>query len=266
MTDSTLPTDAPGPAPRNAAPDRPRKAMVLSAGYGRRLKPLTDHQPKPLLEIAGRPMVDHVLDRLTWSGVREVVVNAHHMADQIEAHFEGRSPPAAIISHEEELLDTGGGTRHALPHLGADPFFVVNSDSLWLDGPTPALKRLSEAWNDETMDALMLVVASVKIRMAVGLGDFVLDPLGQVARPDEGLLAPYVYSGIQIVHPRLFAGAPEGRYSFNRLWDRAIAADRLFAIVHDGVWFHVGNHEGLTLVRELFAQGLMRWQSNDVGP
>ena len=240
--------------------------MVLGAGYGRRLKPLTDRQPKPLLEIAGRAMIDHVLDRLIWFGVRDVVVNAHYLSDQIEAHFDGRSSPATTISHEPELLDTGGGTRHALPHLGADPFFVVNSDSLWLDGPTPALKRLSEAWNDETMDALLLVVASVKIRMPVGLGDFVLDPVGQVARPEEGLPAPYVYSGVQIVHPRLFADAPEGRYSFNRLWDRAIAANRLSAIVHDGVWFHVGTYEGLAVVRDLFAQGQVRWLGNDVGP
>ncbi|MBD0271841.1 MAG: nucleotidyltransferase family protein, partial [Acetobacteraceae bacterium] len=214
--------------------------MVLAAGLGLRMRPLTRDTAKPLLTLAGRTLLDHALDRLREAGVREAVVNAHWHADKVAAAVAGRpAPPRIRLQREDELLETGGGVARALPHLGPGPFAVANGDSMWLDGPIPALRRLSAAFDPERMDGLLLLVRSAQVDGEVGTGDFLLDPLGRLRRPKELEVAPYIFAGVQILTPAIFAEAPAGRFSLNRVYDRAITAGRLYALVHDGVWFHL---------------------------
>ena len=220
---------------------QPRTAMLLAAGLGTRMRPLTAHTAKPLLPLGGRTLLDHALSRLEAAGVATVVVNAHWHANLVAAHLATHwpGPPRIVLQREDTLLETGGGVRAALGMLGPDPFFVVNGDSFWLDGPTaPALARLAAAWAD-TLDAVLLVQATFQITGDIGAGDFFLDPLGRIRRRQQREVAPYLYAGVQLLHPRLFAGAPDGKFSTNLLWDRAIAAGRITAIVHDGLWFHL---------------------------
>lgn len=221
----------------NPPPDR---AMVLAAGRGSRMRPLTDLTPKPLLTLDGRALLDHALDRLAEAGVREAVVNAHWQADRIAQSIAARTgPPAVALHREATLLETGGGVRAALPLLGPHPFFVVNGDAYWLDGPRPALLRLAAAFDPAATDAVLLLQRGWHVQADVGFGDFALDQLGRPRRRTSAEIVPYVYAGLQIVTPALFAGAPDGSFSMNLLWDRAIAAGRLRAIVHDGLWFHL---------------------------
>ncbi|MFT5485521.1 MAG: MurNAc alpha-1-phosphate uridylyltransferase [Paracoccaceae bacterium] len=218
----------------------PACAMVLAAGLGLRMRPLTQNVPKPLLEVGGATMLDHALDRLEDAGVSDVVVNTHWLPEKIEAHLERRATPSIVISREDELLETGGGIAKALPHLGDAPFYAANADIVWRDGPTQALHRLAAAWNDGEMDALLLLASTVRSTGYDGHGDFLMDPVGLLERRPERVIAPYVFTGVQILHPRLFADAPEGAFSMNVLYDRALEAGRLFGIVHDGDWYHVG--------------------------
>jgi MurNAc alpha-1-phosphate uridylyltransferase len=220
-------------------------AMVLAAGLGTRLRPLTDRLPKPLVPVAGRTLLDHALDRLADAGVATAVVNLHHLGDLIVEHLKGRSTPKIILSREEQRLETGGGVRHALPLLGAGAFFVVNADVLWLNGPYDALDRLQSQWRESDMDALLLLQETTAAFGYDGAGDFLADPTGRLARRPERELAPYLFTGVQILHPRLFRDSPEGAFSLNVLYDRALAAGRLYGVVHDGEWFHVGTAEGL---------------------
>jgi len=224
---------------------RPRRAMVLAAGLGLRMREAVADRPKPLVEVQGRTLLDRALDRMADAGVELAVVNVHYMAAMIEDALAGRARPGIVVSREDTLLETGGGVARALPSLGADPFYVANSDALWLDGATPALLRLAAAWNDETMDALLLLVARERAGGFEGPGDFFRAEDGRLARRGGAAQAPYVYGGVQLVHPRLFAAAPRGAYSFNVLWDRALAGGRLAGLVHDGAWFHVGSAAGL---------------------
>ena len=228
----------------------PTRGMVLAAGRGERMRPLTDSLPKPLIEVRGRTMLDRVLDRLAAAGVARAVVNSHHLADRIEAHLAGRERPEIVLSREAELLDTGGGVRAALGPLGEAPFYVLNGDVVWLDGPTPALGRLAAAWDDTRMDALLLVHAAAFAVGYEGVGDFLMDPMGLLSRRGEQRVAPFVFTGIQILHPRLFEGAPEGRFSLNRLYDKAGADGRLCGLRHDGEWFHVGTPDALRGVED----------------
>jgi MurNAc alpha-1-phosphate uridylyltransferase len=223
----------------------PARAMVLAAGLGLRMRPLTDTRPKPMIEVLGRTMLDRALDHLEIAGVAECVVNTHYLGEVIAKHLAGRTDPRITISHEDTLLDTGGGVARALSKLGAEPFFVVNADVVWLDGRRPALLRLARAWDAEKMDACLMVHATVRAIGYDGPGDFTLDPLGTLKRRRENHVAPFVFTGVQMLHPRLFAGAPQGAFSLNRLYDRAEEAGRLFAIVHDGEWFHVGTPDSL---------------------
>ncbi len=223
----------------------PRRAMVLAAGLGLRMRPITGDRPKPLVEVAGRTMLDRALDRLQAFGIERAVVNSHYLADQVEAHLAGRAEPETENSHEDTLLDTGGGVANALPRLGGHAFFVVNADIVWLDGRTPALDRLAAGWRDADMDALLLVQSTAKAFGYRGRGDFQVDQIGRVRRRAELDVAPYVFTGIQILHPRLFADAPSGAFSLNVLYDRAEQAGRLHAMVHDGEWFHIGTPEAL---------------------
>jgi MurNAc alpha-1-phosphate uridylyltransferase len=223
----------------------PKKAMVLAAGLGTRMKPLTETLPKPLIRVDGRCLIDHALDRLEAVGVTDAVVNTHHLADQVETHLGGRKKPKIKFSPEKDLLDTGGGIANALSLLGDKPFFVVNTDAFLLNGPYDALKRLAGAWNEKAMDGLLLLHSTVEAYGYTGRGDFCAEADGLLTRRPERDVAPWLYTGIQILHPRLFSKAPKGAFSLNLLYDKAIEAERLYGAVHDGEWFHVGTPEGL---------------------
>ena len=224
----------------------PYKAMVLAAGLGTRLKPVTDTLPKALVQVDNRALIDHALDRLEAVGVGEVVVNTHYLAEQLQAHLSGRKSPVLQISHEDDLLATGGGIAKALPLLGDDPFLAVNADAFWLNGPYDALQRMAHTWDDDTMDGLLLLHSTVEAYGYTGLGDFCA-PLGDgvLTRRLEGEVSPWLFTGIQMLHPRLFKTAPDGAFSLNLLYDRAIESGRLLGVVHDGEWFHVGTPQGL---------------------
>ncbi len=232
------------PARRNA--DLITRGMVLAAGLGTRMRPITLSLPKPLVEVAGRSLLDHALDRLDEAGVAEAVVNIHYLADQMETHLAARTRPRVVVSDErEQLLETGGGLARALPLLGDAPFFVVNSDALILNGPTPALERLRAVWDDAEMDVLLLVHLTAHAFGYEGIGDFLVDACGRVARRPENMPVPFLFAGAQILHPRLFRDLPDGPFSLNLLYDRAIGNRRAFGLVHDGEWFHVGTPRAL---------------------
>lgn len=219
-------------------------AMVLAAGLGKRMRPLTASRPKPLVRVAGKPLIDHALDKLDEAGVARAVVNVHYLPDQMRAHLEHRRSPAIAVSDEtEQLLETGGGTARALPLIGADTFFSLNSDNVWLDGPRNVFAALSDAWDETRMDALLLVVSHAQAFNYTGVGDFHLGPMGEVSRRKQGRVAPYIFGGIQLLSKRLLREAPEGPFSFNLLWNRAIAEGRLFGLPHTGLWYEVGAPE-----------------------
>ena len=224
---------------------KPARAMVLAAGLGLRLRPITEKIPKPLVEVGGRTLLDRALDHLAASGVQQAVVNTHYLPEMIEKHVASRQRPAIDISREDELLETGGGVLKALDRLGGGPFYVVNSDIAWLDGKIPALQRLASAWDDARMDALLLVVPRESAGDYEGTGDYFLSAQGALRRRKTGEPAPFVFSGVQILHVRLFDRAKPGRFSLNLLYDRAEAAGRLYALVHDGAWYHIGSPAGL---------------------
>ncbi len=219
-------------------------ALVLAAGMGKRMRPLTATRPKPLVRVNGRALIDHSLDKLVEAGVGRAVVNVHYLPGQIEAHLANRSAPAIAVSDErEELLETGGGMVKALPLIDADPFFCLNSDNVWLDGPQNVFAALSDAWDPDQMDALLLLVSHARAFNYAGRGDFHLDPLGRISRRKAGRVAPFIYTGIQIVSQRLLRDAPQGAFSTGVLWDRAIEEGRLYGISHNGLWFEVGAPE-----------------------
>ena len=228
----------------------PQRAMVLAAGLGERMRPITDTLPKPLIELRGRTLLDSILDRVEAAGVPEAVINLHYLGEMIEARLVPRERPRVSFSHEETRLETGGGVRKALSLLGADAFFVINGDVCWLDGHTPALERLAAAWDDEEMDALLLLHPTAFAVGYAGVGDFVLAPDGRMRRRRELEVSPFVFTGIQILHPRLFEDAPEGPFSLNLIYDKAGAAERLWGLRHDGEWFHIGTPEGLRDVED----------------
>lgn len=218
----------------------PRTAMLLAAGLATRMRPLTDRTAKPLLPLGGRALIDHALDRLADAGVETVVVNAHWHGDLIEAHLRRRvGPPRTVVIHETSLLETGGSVKAALELLGPEPFFVVNGDAFWVDGPRPALMRLAAEFASSDVDGVLLVHRTFQVSAEVGFGDFMLDKWGLLRRRAEREVAPYIYAGLQLISPALLAGTPEGAFSMNVAWDAAMAAGRLRAVVHDGLWFHL---------------------------
>ena len=227
----------------------PRSAMVLAAGLGRRLRPLTETTPKPLVELSGRTLLDRTIDRLALVGVERVVVNVHYMADLVTAQLARRSRPHIRISPEAELLDTGGGVAQALPLLD-DAFFVVNSDIFWLDGSGNTLLRLAGVFDPERMDAVLLLQRTDTAIGYDGNGDYFLDASGRPRRRGENEIAPYLFAGIQLLHKHLFNGIRDRIFSLVRLFDRAERAGRLHAIVHDGDWYHIGTLDGLAATRE----------------
>jgi N-acetyl-alpha-D-muramate 1-phosphate uridylyltransferase len=233
----------------------PKSAMLLAAGLGTRMRPITDTMPKPLLEIDGHTLLDHAIERLLLAGVERIVVNAHHKAEMIAAHLAQRrkeAKPRIEISREEALLETGGGVMRALPLLD-DVFFVVNSDVLWLDGRDYALDRLAAAFDPARVDAVLLFQRTVGAVGYEGDGDYFLDALGTPRRRGEREVAPYLFAGLQVLHRRLFAGITDQRFSLNRVYDIAQRAGRLRAIVHDGEWYHVGTPDGLAATRARFS-------------
>lgn len=221
-------------------------AMVLAAGFGKRMRPLTDRIPKPLVPLKGKPLIDHVLDRLTDGGVTRAVVNVHYLADQIEAHLAERTRPAIVLSDERDaLLDTGGGVVRALPLLGPAPFLIHNSDSVWVEGIGSNIARLIRAFDPDRMDSLMLLALGATSLGYDGHGDFTMAADGLLARPGERRESPFVFTGVSIAHPRLFEDAPDGAFSLNVLWDRAIARGRLYGLRLDGAWMHVGTPQSV---------------------
>jgi N-acetyl-alpha-D-muramate 1-phosphate uridylyltransferase len=221
---------------------RPKSAIVLAAGLGTRMRPLTDKLPKPLVPLNGRALLDRVLDRLAAHGVEKVVVNVHYQAELIISHLETRQSPRIVFSDERgQLLETGGGVVKALPKLGTEPFLIHNSDSVYIEGVGSNLDRLARAWDPERMDTLLLLALGSTSLGYNGRGDFNMDANGHLTRRVEGNIAPFVFTGVSIAHPRLFKDAPEGAFSINKLWTRAIEQKRIFGVRMDGVWMHVGD-------------------------
>ncbi len=227
----------------------PKRAMVLAAGLGTRLRPLTASLPKPLVELAGKTLLDHAIDRLAMAGVEDVVVNLHYKRAMLASRLSERKHPRIALLQEEKLLDTGGGVAHALPLLG-EAFYVLNSDVFWLDGREAALKRLAHAFDPQSMDALLLLQRTVSAVGYEGAGDYFLDTLGKPRRRRERQVAPFAFAGIQLLHRRLFEGCGESAFSLVRLFDQAEMKGRLQGLVHDGEWFHIGTPEGLALTRQ----------------
>jgi N-acetyl-alpha-D-muramate 1-phosphate uridylyltransferase len=224
----------------------PKTAMVLAAGFGKRMSPLTDRMPKPLVRVAGRALLDHVLDRLAEAGVERAVVNVHHFAEQMIDHLASRAQPRIVISDERGLLlDTGGGVLKALPELGEAPFFHLNADTLWIDGVQPNLARLAEAFDAADMDALLLLAPTAGSVGYGGRGDFAFAADGRLRKRAEREVAPFVYAGAAILTPALFAGSPAGAFSLTRLFDRAAEAGRLHGLRLEGLWMHVGTPDAI---------------------
>lgn len=236
-------------------PTRPNSAMVLAAGLGTRMRPITDTLPKPLVKVHGKALLDHAIDAVESVGVKQVVVNVHHHADQMETHLAERHHPIIAVSDErEELLDSGGGIAKALPMLGKNPFFLLNSDTFWIEGCTPNLKRMMDFWQADKMDVLLMLSSVAGAVGYTNKGDFTMDGDGRLTRRKERTTAPFAYAGAAIVSPKIFEHAPEGRFSLNLLFDEAIEKNRLFGMNMDGLWLHVGTPEAIRDAEEAIAR------------
>ncbi|MGV3480686.1 MAG: nucleotidyltransferase family protein [Sphingobium sp.] len=243
--------------PDTAAP-RLDTAMVMAAGLGKRMRPLTATRPKPLVEVSGRSLLDRTFDRLRSAGVSRAVVNVHYLADALEAHLRNKVTDIEIAVSDErgQLMETGGGLVKALPQIPQDPFLCVNSDNLWIDGPTDAIRLLEQRWNADEMDALLLLVPLARANCHGGQGDFHMDPDGRLpSRRRRGKVAPFVYTGVQIVSHRLLRDPPEGPFSTMVFWERAIAEGRLYGLVHQGVWFDGGTPGAVKKTEAMLADG-----------
>lgn len=239
----------------STAPLASDTAMILAAGLGKRMRPLTASQPKPLVRVAGKPLIDYALDRLDEAGIAKAVVNVHYLADALEAHVLARPTPEVTVSDERALLlETGGGMIKAQAHL-PDPFFALNADNIWLDGPKSAFHDLSHRWNPDAMDALLLLVPHARAENFRGPGDFHMDPLGRLSRRRDGRIAPFIYTGIQLVSHRLLRDAPEGAFSTNILWNRAVEEGRLYGLSFTGRWFEVGTPQAIRPTEEALLGG-----------
>lgn len=228
----------------------PDTAMVLAAGLGKRMRPLTDTMPKPMVPVNDKPLIGHVMDRLVDAGVARAVVNLHYLGDQIQDYLANEDRLEVIFSPESDLLETGGGVKKAMPELGTHPFYVINSDAFWLDGYENALIRLAREWRDELMDVLLMLQSTVYAYGYTGYGDFSAEPDGKIHRRHESEVTPWMFSGIQILHPRALRNTAEGAFSLNRVYDQAADADRLYGMIHDGEWFHIGTPESIPEVED----------------
>lgn len=230
-------------------------AMVMAAGMGKRMRPLTATMPKPMVRVAGKPLIDHALDRLADSGIMRAVVNVHYLADALEAHVLDREMPKVTISDEREaLLETGGGLIKAQDIL-PDTFFCLNADNIWLDGPKSAFHDLSARWDPDKMDALLLLVSHARAENFKGKGDFYMDGQGQLKRRQSGRIAPFIYTGIQLVSKRLLRDAPQGKFSTNILWNRAMEEGRLYGVSFTGLWFEVGTPAAIAPTEDALKRG-----------
>lgn len=224
----------------------PTHAMILAAGMGTRMGALTDDTPKPLLTVQGRAIIDYVVERLIDFGIERIVVNLHHKAERLQAHFAGRRDAEFVFSMERDtILGTGGGIAQALEHLGSDPFFVVNGDVIWFDAGRSSLADMAKRFDEETMDGLLLLHPTVKAVGYGGVGDFQMDQEGRLLRRQENRVAPFVYTGVQLLHPALFADCPDGAFSINSLYDRAMENERMYGWRHEGDWMELNTPEGL---------------------
>lgn len=236
---------------------KPDKAMVLAAGLGLRMRPLTERMPKPLVSVAGRTLLDHVLDKLGNAGATEAIVNVHYLPDQIIDHVAGRKRPRVTISDErDQVLGTGGGVVKALPLLGNEPFFLVNADTLWIDGVRPNLARLAEAFDPSRMDILLLMAPTASSIGYDGSGDYAMLPDGALRKRREHQVVPFVYAGVAIMSPAIFARAPNGEFSLTKMFDAANEQERLFGLRLDGTWMHVGTPDAVGAAEEAFLESV----------
>jgi len=236
---------------------KPAKAMVLAAGLGLRMRPLTEQMPKPLIQVAGRTLLDHVLDKLGDAGVKEAIVNVHYLPDQIIDHVAGRTKPRVTISDERgQVLGTGGGVVKALPLLGKAPFFHVNADTLWIDGVRPNLARLAETFDPARMDILLLMAPTASSIGYEGRGDYAMLPDGALRKRREHQVVPFVYAGAAIMSPSLFVRAPKGEFSLTKIFDAANEQERLFGLRLDGMWMHVGTPDAVQAAEEAFLESV----------
>jgi MurNAc alpha-1-phosphate uridylyltransferase len=231
------------------AAEVPQTAMIMAAGLGKRMRPLTATRPKPLIEVHGKALLDHVLEKLRLAGVRKVVVNVHYLADALEAHLATRAGGLEVVISDERklLMETGGGLIRAAPLIDCDPFLALNSDNLWIDGPADTIKLLASQWDCDKMDALLLLVPQARALNHKGMGDFHMDRVGRIRRRERSHVAPFVFTGIQMISKRLLRDAPDGPFSTNILWDRAIDEGRAFGAVHQGLWFDVGTPQSISM-------------------
>ncbi|KMS58013.1 nucleotidyltransferase family protein [Sphingobium cupriresistens] len=232
-------------------------AMLMAAGLGKRMRPLTATRPKPLVKVAGKPLMDHALDRLEAGGIKKVVVNVHYLADTVEAHLKARKCGLdfAISDERAKLLETGGGLIRAKPLLGDKPFICANSDNLWIDGPQETLAMMQRIWNPERMDALLLLVPLARANCHTGPGDFHMDANGRLSRRNTAYVAPFVFTGVQILSPSMLVNPPGDMFSTNIFWNRAIEAGRLYGVSHQGLWFDVGTPQAIPVVESMLAHG-----------
>ncbi|MFT3967920.1 MAG: nucleotidyltransferase family protein [Sphingobium sp.] len=234
-------------------------AMLMAAGLGKRMRPLTATRPKPLIKVAGQTLIDHALDRIEAAGIRRIVVNVHYLADTVEAHLRarsGRTGAEYVVSDERDLLrETGGGLMKAAPLLGDRPFLCANSDNIWIDGPRNSIALLAERWDDARMDALLLLVPHARANCHGGPGDFHMDASGLLSRRRQGRVAPFVFTGVQIMSPRLLRDPPAAVFSTNILWNRAIAEGRAYGVSHPGLWFDVGTPAAIPVTEAMIAGG-----------
>ncbi|MBJ7378094.1 nucleotidyltransferase family protein [Sphingobium sp.] len=232
-------------------------AMLMAAGLGKRMRPLTATRPKPLVKVAGKPLMDHALDRLEAGGIKKVVVNVHYLADTVEAHLKARKCGLdfAISDERAKLLETGGGLIRAKPLLGDKPFICANSDNLWIDGPQETLAMMQRIWNPERMDALLLLVPLARANCHTGPGDFHMDANGRLSRRKTAYVAPFVFTGVQMLSPSMLVNPPGDMFSTNIFWNRAIEAGRLYGVSHQGLWFDVGTPQAIPVVESMLAHG-----------
>lgn len=228
----------------------PKTAMVLAAGFGKRMRPLTDTMPKPMVPVNGIPLIGHIMNRLVDAGVSRAVVNLHYLGAQIQEYLSDEQRLEIVFSEEADLLETGGGVKHAMPILGTDPFYVINSDAFWLDCYENALLRLAREWRDNQMDALLMLQSTVYAYGYDGLGDFDADADGKLERRQESAITPWLFAGIQILHPRAIKNTPDGAFSLNVVYDQVRESERLYGMIHDGEWFHIGTPESILATEE----------------
>lgn len=230
-----------------------KSAMVMAAGLGTRMRPLTNDRPKPLVEVGGKPLIQFTLDKLREAGVHNIVVNIHYLPEMMEDYLASEAADFDLhISDERDLLlETGGGLVKAFPHLPDDPFYCINSDNIWTDDNVPSLVKMAEMWDGEQMDALLLLVPIDRAFNHRGKGDFFLDEAGRLNRRGQADNAPFVYSGIQLISHNLLRDPPAGPFSTNILWDRARAEGRLFGCMHEGDWFDIGHPAAITATEEI---------------